>query len=74
MAKNTCFAHIVQNHQLNTLVYANGESNFLQNHPQEVVEGEKILGKTSKDQFSVNYQLFLDKLGKKLLLYLSEKI
>lgn len=41
---------------------------------KKVVEREKILGKTSKDQFSVNYQLFLDKLGKKLLLYLSEKI
>lgn len=48
------------------MVYADSESNCLQNHPSAgAVEGEKIPGATSKDQFGVNYLLLLDKLEKK---------
>lgn len=50
------------------MVYADSESNCLQNHPSAgAVEGEKIPGATSKDQFGVNYLLLLDKLEKKVI-------
>lgn len=53
------------------MVYADSESNCLQNHPSAgAVEGEKIPGATSKDQFGVNNLLLLDKLEKKKVIAL----